>query len=1301
MSLNSATDSSSPKRAASEDPSASQDSSATSRSPRAQEISHLSLSDPSSNDIDATMSDILPTFTTVSDDPQPHTGTTPPGLRHQTIQVLRKQPMQEGQTWHLIAKPWFRRWEKAVTGEQDKEGGIDEKDIGPVDNSSLVTSTGELSTNPQEGIDVEFVPTQVWNYFVQWYGQPQYSLPRTVILRGISHQPTLELHPPRLRVFRVIDAPGSVFTSGDAEHRITVSSARRVKDLLRDLADTVEPASVDEYRVWKIESEGLTGSDYPSGKIIQDKSTILQTSEETLDDALIADGDSFAVEFMKAGAWIVDTSNRRPGDGSDATLSGVPPPLFGQDNDFFSSSRFQSNKTMSPGAGPSTSTFFKPAASAPAIRQKPAIELGTLGLSNMGNTCFMNSALQCLAHTPELADYFLTNVYSDELNPDNPLGMGGAIAETFGALLGRIWAPSSQSTSYSPREFKSALSRFAPQFSGYQQHDSQELVAFLLDGLHEDLNRVLKKPYVEKPDWEGGDERELVKLARESWEGYMKRNDSVIVDLFQGQYKSTLVCPECSKVSITFDPFMYLTLPLPIYKKWRHTIYYVPYDPDKEHVKVPIEIGRDASFKDLRQLLGRWMGANPDNLLTIEIFSHRFYKNLHDYVLCGEIAESDTIVCYELPCHAQQSRTYVSKKTDNDPFIVPVFLSCTSPARHSSSNRSNPTLFGYPFILAIDREDARSVERMEGLIVGQLRRWTRNFRDLWSWESVDSPMAEVQIPIPGARVADSVTEIKENGDVVTIQGPTVEEGDIVDEKAMLVDEDTSTEAPDRNSGDELRRVGLKQGIFTVKLQAHQKDFGEGFNTGYGSHAPRPESWEDRRNNTTMDGEDETPVLLSRDDALTLEFDENMKAYFFGEEGNRWEHALFHSWQTFKHEEYIAAERASNSKVEKGISLQDCLDEFTKEEQLSEDDLWYCPSCKKHQQATKKFDLWSVPDILVVHLKRFSNSRALRDKIETFVDFPLQNLDLTEMAQERQVAKQLQTQGVDISELGLGDLDEPLMYDLYAVDEHLGGLGGGHYRAYAHNHVTKKWYHFDDSYVTESRPDDAVNANAYLLFYKRRASRPLGGKTHTKIEAARSKAESSGSSDDTTFMNTDSQLPTPPNELTPPVLPRRLGEREYSPARSLGSTYGPSTRWAATPQTTSSPSSSPPPLDDGDPPSFDEAPFDDVLQTSVLELDPLALESHHFDFPDPSTKASPTSSNEAELDSDDDNDNFLPRSRRWKYANDSRMDDPDADEWDSDPRTQLSSGTGEGEGESLEVVDKERESEPVDGLRLTL
>jgi len=89
--------------------------------------------------------------------------------------------------------------------------------------------------------------------------------------------------------------------------------------------------------------------------------------------------------------------------------------------------------------------------------------------------------------------------------------MGGEIAERYGELLKGLW--SGRYPSISPNRFKSALSRFAPQFSGFQQHDSQvslssvsktqktltvqqEFLGFLLDGLHEDLNLVKVKPYV-------------------------------------------------------------------------------------------------------------------------------------------------------------------------------------------------------------------------------------------------------------------------------------------------------------------------------------------------------------------------------------------------------------------------------------------------------------------------------------------------------------------------------------------------------------------------------------------------------------------------------------------------------------------------------------------------------------------------------------------------------------------------------------------------------------------------------------
>jgi len=78
-----------------------------------------------------------------------------------------------------------------------------------------------------------------------------------------------------------------------------------------------------------------------------------------------------------------------------------------------------------------------------------------------------------------------------------------------------------------------------------------------------------------------------------------------------------------------------------------------------------------------------------------------------------------------------------------------------------------------------------------------------------------------------------------------------------------------------------------------------------------------------------------------------------------------------------------------------ISLQDCLNLFAQEETLGPNDAWYCNKCKEHRLANKKFDLWKVPPILVIHLKRFSyRSRHNRDKLDTLVDFPLNGLDLT-------------------------------------------------------------------------------------------------------------------------------------------------------------------------------------------------------------------------------------------------------------------------------------------------------------------
>lgn len=214
-----------------------------------------------------------------------------------------------------------------------------------------------------------------------------------------------------------------------------------------------------------------------------------------------------------------------------------------------------------------------------------AHKAGLCGLSNLGNTCFMNSAIQCMSNVPLLTDYFRRSSYKSEINLDNPLGCKGLLAEAYADLINEIWSGKNSYTV--PRNFKFNLSRFAPQFIGFQQQDSQELLAFLLDGLHEDLNRIKKKPYVELGSHVGKSDEEF---AQESWQDHMKRNDSIIVDIFHGLLKSTLNCLVCDEISIKFDPFCYLSVPLPSKKEMLIQLVLVPLDQSKPLIKVKLII---------------------------------------------------------------------------------------------------------------------------------------------------------------------------------------------------------------------------------------------------------------------------------------------------------------------------------------------------------------------------------------------------------------------------------------------------------------------------------------------------------------------------------------------------------------------------------------------------------------------------------------------------------------------------------------------------------------------------------------
>lgn len=173
-------------------------------------------------------------------------------------------------------------------------------------------------------------------------------------------------------------------------------------------------------------------------------------------------------------------------------------------------------------------------------------------------------------------------------------------------------------------------------------------------------------------------------------------------------------------------------------------------------------------------------------------------------------------------------------------------------------------------------------------------------------------------------------------------------------------------------------------------------------------------------------------------------------------------------------ETMKAKEASGQSPHDGISLDDCFRNFTKTETLDQANLWYCSRCKEHRQARKTMEMWKLPDVLILSLKRFEyRNEVLRDKLDVFVDFPLEGLDMAPYCLETRANP------------------DDLTYDLFAVSNHYGSMGFGHYTAFAKSWQSGNgerfpgWYSFDDSHVSPAMPSQVKSNAAYILFYKRR------------------------------------------------------------------------------------------------------------------------------------------------------------------------------------------------------------------------